>query len=141
MQPKDIVRRFVDEYQTGGSETAFAECLDANVIDHNLPPGIAPGALGVHQQFDGFRAAFPDFQATILDQIAEDDRVVTRKVFTGTHLGPLQGIEPSGRKVEIHVIDIVRVANGKIVEHWNCVDRLGLLAQLGALPQPAEASA
>ena len=39
MQPKDIVRRFVDEYQTGGSETAFAECLDANVIDHSLPPG------------------------------------------------------------------------------------------------------
>lgn len=141
MQPKDIVRRFVDEYQTGGSETAFAECLDANVIDHSLPPGIAPGAPGVHQQFDGFRAAFPDFQATILDQIAEDDRVVTRKVFTGTHLGPLQGIEPTGRRVEIHVIDIVRVAGGKIVEHWNCVDRLGLLAQLGALPQLAEASA
>ena len=141
MQPKEIVRRFVDEYQTGGSETAFAEFLDANVIDHNLPPGVAPGAQGVHQQFDGFRAAFPDFQATILDQIAEDDRVVTRKVFTGTHLGPLQGIEPTGRKVEIHVIDIVRVANGKIVEHWNCVDRLGLLAQLGALPPLAEASA
>ncbi len=53
---------------------------------------------------------------------------------SGTYLGPLQGIEPTGRKVEIHVIDIVRVADGKIVEHWNCVDRLGLLAQLGALP-------
>ena len=66
---------------------------------------------------------------------------MTRKVFTGTHLGPLQGIEPTGRRVEIHVIDIVRVAGGKIVEHWNCVDRLGLLAQLGALPQLAEASA
>ena len=141
MRPKEIVRRFVDEYQSAGSETAFSEFLDANVIDHNLPPGVAPGALGVHQQFDSFRAAFPDFQATILDQIAEDDRVVTRKVFTGTHLGPLQGIEPTGRKVEIHVIDIVRVANGKIVEHWNCVDRLGLLAQLGALPPLAEASA
>ena len=141
MQPKDIVRRFVDEYQTGSSEAAFAELLDRDVIDHNVPPGVAPGAQGVHQQFDGFRAAFPDFRATILDQIAEGDKVVTRKVFTGTHLGPLQGIAPTGRQVEIHVIDIVRVANGKIVEHWNCVDRLGLLAQLGALPQPAEASA
>jgi predicted ester cyclase len=141
MQAKDIVRRFVDEYQSGGSEMAFLELLDANVIDHNLPPGVAPGALGVHQQFDGFRTAFPDFHATILDQIAEGDKVVTRKVFTGTHQGPLQGIEPTGRKVEIHVIDIVRVADGKIVEHWNCVDRLGLLAQLGALPQLSEASA
>ena len=49
MQAKDIVRRFVDEYQSGGSETAFAEYLDADVIDHNLPPGVAPGAQGVHQ--------------------------------------------------------------------------------------------
>jgi len=141
MQAKDIVRRFVDEYQSGGSETAFAEYLDADLIDHNLPPGVAPGAQGVHQQFDGFRAAFPDFHATILDQIAEGDKVVTRKVFSGTHLGPLQGIEPTGRKVEIHVIDIVRIADGKIVEHWNCVDRLGLLAQLGALPQMSAAPA
>ena len=66
---------------------------------------------------------------------------VTRKVFYGTHLGAFQGIPPTHRKVEIHVIDIVRVERGKIVEHWNCVDRLGLLAQLGALPQPAGATA
>lgn len=137
MRPRDIVRRFVDEYQTGGSEAAFAELMDPDVIDHSRPAGIAPGAAGVRQQFDGFRAAFPDFRATILDQIEEDDKVVTRKVFAGTHLGPLQGIPPTGRSVEIQVIDIVRVAGGKIVEHWNCVDRLGLLAQLGALPEPA----
>jgi predicted ester cyclase len=135
--PKDVVRRFVDEYQTAGSETAFAELLDPNVVDHSRPPGIEPGALGVHQQFDGFRAAFPDFRATILDQVEEGDKVVTRKVFHGTHLGPLQGVPPTGRRVEIHVIDIVRVANGKIVEHWNCVDRLGLLVQLGVVPQLA----
>jgi predicted ester cyclase len=59
--------------------------------------------------------------------------VVTRKVFHGTHQGPFQGIEPTGREVEIHV----SVRNGQIVEHWNCVDRLGLLAQLGAVPQAA----
>jgi predicted ester cyclase len=141
MQPKDIVRRFVDEYQTGCSEAAFDELMAVDVLDHSRPPGIAPGAEGVRQQFDGFRAAFPDFRATILDQIEEGDKVVTRKVFTGTHLGPMQGIAPTGRKVEILVIDIVRVVNDKIVEHWNCVDRLGLLTQLGALPQPSEAAA
>ena len=56
--------------------------------------------------------------------------VVTRKVFHGTHRGPMQGIPPTGRSIEILVIDIVRVADGKIAEHWNCVDHLGLLAQL-----------
>jgi steroid delta-isomerase-like uncharacterized protein len=133
--------RFVHEYQTGGSDAAFHELLAVDVVDHSRPPGIAPGAEGVRQQFEGFRAAFPDFRAEILDQIEEGDKVVTRKVFHGTHLGPLQGIPPTGRAVEILVIDIARVTDGKIVEHWNCVDRLGLLAQLGVLPQPAEATA
>ena len=103
-------------------------------LDHSRPPGIEPGAAGVRQQFDAFRAAFAGFRATILDQLADGDKVVTRKVFTGTHAGPFQGLEPTGAEVEIHVIDIVRVQDGRIVEHWNCVDRLGLLAQLGAVP-------
>jgi predicted ester cyclase len=142
MEPRDVVARFVAEYQTAGDERALATLVHPDVVDHSRPPGIAEGAAGVREQFDGFRAAFPDFRATILDQVAEGDKVVTRKVFTGTHLGAFQGIEPTGREVEIHVIDIVRVADGRIVEHWNCVDRLGLLAQLGALPAaPATAAA
>jgi predicted ester cyclase len=133
MAPRQVVRRFVEEYQTGRDERAFEELLHPDVLDHSRPPGIAPGAEGVRQQFEGFRAAFPDFRAEILDMLEDGDKVVTRKVFHGTHDGPFQGIEPTGRKVDIHVIDIVRVADGRIVEHWNCVDRLGLLAQLGAL--------
>jgi predicted ester cyclase len=135
MEPKDLVQRFVDEYQTGADERALDELVHPDVLDHSRPPGVAPGIEGIRQQFDGFRAAFPDFRATILDQVAEGDRVVTRKVFHGTHRGSFQGIEPTGREVEINLIDIVRVADGQIVEHWNCVDRLGLLAQLGALPE------
>jgi predicted ester cyclase len=137
MEPKTIVRRFVDEYQTGADERTFAELLHPDVLDHSRPPGIASGADGVRQQFDGFRAAFDGFRAEILDQIAEGDKVVTRKVFRGSHSGSFNGVEPTGAEVEIHVIDIVRVQDGRIVEHWNCVDRLGLLAQLGALPLPA----
>jgi predicted ester cyclase len=137
MEPTTVVRRFVDEYQTGASEGAFAELLHPDVLDHSRPPGIAPGAEGVRQQFEGFRAAFDGFRAEILDQFAQGDRVVTRKVFRGTHTGSFQGIEPTGAEVAIHVIDIVRVKDGRIVEHWNVVDRLGLLTQLGALPVPA----
>lgn len=137
MEPREVVRRFVDEYQTGGDDRAFHALLHPDVIDHSRPPGIVHGADGVHQQFDGFRAAFEDFRATMLDQIAEGDKVVTRKVFHGRHTGEFHGIAPTGREVEIQVIDIVRVVDGRIVEHWNCVDRLGLLAQLGALPGSA----
>jgi predicted ester cyclase len=137
MEPREVVRRFVDEYQTGADERAFDAFIHPDVIDHSRPPGISPGADGVRQQFDGFRSAFEDFHATMLDQIAEGDKVVTRKVFHGRHTGEFQGIAPTGREVEIQVIDIVRVVDGRIVEHWNCVDRLGLLAQLGALPGAA----
>jgi predicted ester cyclase len=128
---KQVVRRFVDEYQSAGDERSLAELLHPDVVDRSRPPGVAAGAEGVRQQFDAFRAAFPDFQATIRDQIAEGDKVVTRKVFEGTHQGELMGIAPTGRAVEFEVIDIVRVEGGRIVEHWNVVDRLGLLQQLG----------
>ena len=132
-QAKSVVRRFVDEYQTGADERAFQELLAADVVDRSRPPGIAPGSEGVRQQFEGFRAAFDGFRAEVLDMVAEGDKVVTRKVFHGTHSGEFNGIPPTGRPVEIHVIDIVRVRDGQIVEHWNVVDRLGVLQQLGAL--------
>jgi predicted ester cyclase len=140
-ESKRIVRRFIDEYQTGASDASFAELLHPDVVDHSRPPGIAPGAEGVRQQFDGFRAGLPDFRATILHQVAEGDLVITHKVFNGTHTGELMGIPPTGREVEILVMDVVRVADGRIVEHWGLVDRLGLLQQLGAIPEPEAATA
>jgi predicted ester cyclase len=130
---KQVVRRFVDEYQTAADERTFAELLHPEVADRSRPAGIAEGAEGVRQQFEAFRAACPDFRAVIHDQIAEGDKVVTRKVFHGTHRGELMGIAPTGREVQIEVIDIVRIEGGQIVEHWNVVDRLALLQQLGAL--------
>jgi predicted SnoaL-like aldol condensation-catalyzing enzyme len=112
--PKEVVRRFVDEYQTGADERAFAELLAPDVVDHSRPPGIAPGAEGVRQQFDGFRAMLDGFRAEIIDMACEGDKVWTYKVFHGTR---------DGEPVKIAVIDIVRVDGGRIVEHWNVVDR------------------
>jgi predicted ester cyclase len=140
-QNKALVCRFIDEYQTGADERALHEIVHPEVADHSRPPGISPGIEGVREQFDGFRAAFSGFRATVLRQVAEGDLVVTHKVFTGRHDGEFTGVPPTGRDVEIMVIDIVRVADGRIVEHWNCVDRLGLLMQLGALPAPSGATA
>jgi predicted ester cyclase len=139
-QNKARVCRFVDEYQTGADEHALLEIIHPDVIDHSRPPGISPGIEGVREQFDGFRAAFSGFRATVLQQIAEDDLVVTHKVFTGRHDGVFAGVPPTGRDVQIVVIDIVRIADGRIVEHWNCVDRLGLMMQLGAIPAPSTSS-
>jgi predicted ester cyclase len=80
-----------------------------------------------------FRNAFLDFRAVIHDMIAEDDQVVTRNTFYGTHEGELLGIPPTGKEVTIELIDILRVAEGKITDHWNVVDQLGLMQQLGEI--------
>jgi predicted ester cyclase len=140
-QNKALVCRFIDEYQTGADERALYEIVHPEVTDHSRPPGISPGVEGVREQFDGFRAAFSGFRANVLRQVAEGDLVVTHKVFSGRHDDEFAGVPATGRDVEIMVIDIVRVADGRIVEHWNCVDRLGLLMQLGALPAPSGATA
>jgi len=137
---KQIVRRFVDEYQTDADERAFAELIHPDLVDHSRPPGIAEGPEGVRQQFDGFRAAFEGFRAEILDQVAEGDKVVTYKLFHGVHSGDFAGVPPTGREVAIAVIDIVRIVDGRIAEHWNVVDQLGLMRQLGALPEAAAAA-
>ena len=85
-------------------------------------------------QFTMFFTALPDLHAIIHDQVADEHKVVTRKTLRGTHRGDLMGIPPTGKTVAIEVIDILAVKDGKITDHWNLVDQLGLLKQLGALP-------
>jgi predicted ester cyclase len=80
--------------------------------------------------------AFPDMRAEIHDQVAEGDKVVTRKTFYGTQQGEFMGIPPTGKKVAFDVIDIFRIADGRILEHWFAGDMLGLMQQLGAVPAP-----
>jgi steroid delta-isomerase-like uncharacterized protein len=81
------------------------------------------------------RAAFPDLYFSIEDMIAEDDKVVTRYVFSGTHLGEFWGIPATGKSVKVKAIWIHRLANGKIVEgrDWGVIDVYDMMKQLGAM--------
>jgi predicted ester cyclase len=81
-----------------------------------------------------FRAAFPDGVMTIEDMIAEGDKVATRKTYRGTHQGQFLGIPPTGRHISVGLIDMMRLVDGKVVEHWNVGDDLSMLQQLGVLP-------
>ena len=74
------------------------------------------------ETFSEARQAFPDAQVTVDDVMAEDDRVAARVVMRGTHRGEFQGIAPTGKRVEVRAIDLFRVENGKIVEHWGRAD-------------------
>ena len=79
-------------------------------------------------------AAFPDFSVTIEDAIAEGDRVAVRVTVRGTHQGALMGIPPTGKQIAIKAISMWRVTDGRIVERWESADTLGLMQQLGVIP-------
>jgi steroid delta-isomerase-like uncharacterized protein len=86
-----------------------------------------------------FEAAFPSYQLTADDMIAEGDKVVVRTTFRGTHNGDFMGIPPTGKQVTIPVMLIYLIADGKIAQHWMQADSLSLLQQLGAIPAPTSA--
>jgi steroid delta-isomerase-like uncharacterized protein len=91
------------------------------------------GLEAVAEQTGEFLAAFPDLRFTLEDLIAEGDRVVSRATITGTQTGELEGIPPSGRRIEIADVDIYRIQQGKIVEMWVGPDRFSMMRQLGLL--------
>jgi predicted ester cyclase len=136
---KAIVRRLVEEAQAGGKLHVIDELISPDFVDHSAWPGIPATREGVRQIFGMFHAALANLQVIIHDQIAEADRVATRKTLRGTHQSDLLSVPPSGNVIAIEVIDILRVQDGLITDHWNLVDQLGLLQQLGLVPAAAEA--
>jgi steroid delta-isomerase-like uncharacterized protein len=136
---KALVRRLVEEAQAGGKLHVIDELISPDFVDHSAWPGIPATREGVKQIFGIFQAALADLEVIIHDQIAEADRVVTRKTLRGTHQGDLLGVPPSGNVIRIEVIDILRVQDGQITDHWNLVDQHGLLQQLGLVPAAVEA--
>jgi predicted ester cyclase len=132
-------QQFVDEVFNQGRLEAIADHVAADFVDHNKIPGLPPGPEGVRQAAAYLRSAFPDAQFSLESSIAEGDLVVTRAIMRGTHSGEFMGVSPTGRRIEVGEIDIVRYRDGKIVEHWVERDTLGLMQQLGMIlaPRPA----
>jgi steroid delta-isomerase-like uncharacterized protein len=134
---KALVRQMVEGIFNRGNISRVDEFLAPDFVEHEeLPPGNQGGREGFKQMTAQLRSAFPDFKATLDDVVAEGDRVVLRMTWTGTHKGQFMGIPPTGKSISFEVIDIIRVAGGKFVEHWGQMDNTGLMPQLGAVPAP-----
>jgi steroid delta-isomerase-like uncharacterized protein len=136
---KEKVRRFLEEAfnegNLGGADEIFAS--DYVLHDPSNPEEIR-GPEGIKQFVQMYRSAFPDSHITVEDQIAEGDEVVTRWTGRGTHQGELFGIPPSGNQVEVSGITISRFEGGKFAEDWTNSDTLGLMQQIGAIPEPGQ---
>jgi steroid delta-isomerase-like uncharacterized protein len=135
---KALVRRFVDEVQSAGNTDAIDEICSPEFVNHSAPPRVPSNREGVKQLTAMFRQAFPDSYFTIEDMMAEGEKVATRKTFHGTHQGEFMGIPPTGQQVSMGLIDIVRIADGRVVEHWSMADNLGMMQQLGIVPLPED---
>jgi predicted ester cyclase len=128
---KAIVVRFNREVIEQGNEATFRELMAPDFVNRSAPPGAPPGPEGMLFTFNRvLRPALPDLSVEIHDQVAEGDKVTTRKTIRGTHRGELFGIPPTGTQVVIDVIDIVRLANGRYAEHWGVNTLPSVLAAL-----------
>jgi steroid delta-isomerase-like uncharacterized protein len=110
--------------------------LAPDFVGHDLPPGLPPGPEGLILYRTKVNQAFPDQQVVVEDLLAVDDRVVARLTLTQTHQGEYMGIAGTGKPITIGLIEIDRIANGKIAERWAQLDFLSFLRQLGATHIP-----
>ena len=129
-----VMRRMFDEgFATGGTAVVDELCA-ADLVEHQF--GMAGvGADAIQHVKDAIRdvhAATPDMSFTIEDSVEHGDTIWVRVRARGTATGPFFG-PPSGRPIDITVVDIARIVDGRIVEHWGVPDRFALLAQTGIL--------
>jgi steroid delta-isomerase-like uncharacterized protein len=141
-QNKAVAMRFFEAFNARDLD-AFDEFVAADAIDHDPqnPFREMRGPEGAKRNAQMYHAAFSDGRFEVHEQLAEGDCVVTRWTATGTNDGELMGMPPTGKSVKIEGIGIDRIADGKVVESWGCWDTLGMMQQLGVVPEAQPASA
>jgi steroid delta-isomerase-like uncharacterized protein len=133
---KALARRFAEDILNPGNVDTVEEVYSPDYVGHDpAMPEDVRGAEGAKEFYGMYINAFPDAEITIEDQVAEGDKVVTRWTARGTHQGELLGVPPSGNRVEVTGITVSGIEGGKIVEEWDNYDALGMMQQIGAVPE------
>jgi len=136
---ENVVRRFFEVVFNQGNSAAVNDLVASDFVDHNPFPGQAPNREGLAQFVNMFHTPLPDLKVEIQDMIAQGDKVAVRWQARATHKGTFLQIPSTGKQVTISGLDIMRIADGKIVEHWGFQDQLGFVKEIGVLPALAMA--
>jgi predicted ester cyclase len=137
---KLIVKRLFEEPWKGNFDV-IDEYVALTYVGYDAAePEPIRGPAGVRANVEKYLAGFPGGAITVDDQIVEGDKVATRWTGRGTQTGEIAGIAPTGKEATISGLTISRLEDGKVVEEWTTWDTLGMLVQLGAIPEPARAS-
>ena len=129
-----LMRRFYEEVLVGGNLDLIDESVVEDMQDHEDPmPGQPPGKDGVKFYVNAMRTAFPDLTVKMDPVLADGELEASHVVLSGTHTGEFLGIPASGKNVEFSSVDIIRIEDGKVAEHWGASDTLSLMQQIGAV--------
>ena len=137
---KAVVHRYVEEGYNAANMAVIDELFATDFLNHDPSAPTVRDLEGLKQLILAQHAAFADVRTTIDDLVADGDKVVKRFSVRGTHTGDFNGIPATGKQFTLEGIDILRLMDGKIQEIWIGYDMLGVLQQLGVMPQPEEAS-
>jgi predicted ester cyclase len=131
-EPAAVARRLFEEVVNDGRLDLIDELIAEDAIEHETLP-ISTGEMrsDLRAWLTELRSAFADYRVEIRDLLVDGDKVVTRERITGTNLGPLLGVPPTGRSICVDGFDLVRVTNGMVVEHWGLTDGWTMAHQLG----------
>ena len=131
----ELFRKIIEDGFSKGDVAIVDEIASPDFVEHQY--GFTPpNASSVKRAIVGLHKAFPDFSLTIEELVTADDKVWGRMTARGTQKGQLGPMPPTGKKIEVTVIDIMRFRDGKLVEHWGVPDRFAMMEQLGMKPPP-----
>lgn len=133
---KALGTRMYDEVITQGNFDAMDEFIHEDVIEHEELGDLPSGRAGVKAWFSMMREAFPDLRVEIVAMAVEGDELWAQVVFHGTHRAEFMGVPATGKSFSMNVMDRLRFADGKVVEHWGVADQMTMMAQLGLAEPP-----
>jgi len=148
MKAADSVRNYniagyhaVNDMFNSGKMDDLGKYIADNMVDHQMMPGQKPGLAGMKEVMTGFRAAFPDLKFTTNHITADSNMIWAQYTMTGTNTGPFMGMPATGKSVKIDGMDLIRLENGKCVEHWGYDEGRKMMEQLGLMPPMGAPSA
>ena len=131
---KKIIQTYFNEVWNNGKVELLDDLLTEDYINHTpSTPNPPRGAIGLKPIVLAIRKGFPDLHFEIKEIIATEDRVVARMVMTGTQTDTLFNIPPTGKRIQVNQLNIEKIENGKIAEHWRVTDELTMMKQLGVI--------
>jgi predicted ester cyclase len=132
-----MTMRSTYERINAGDIAGFGDLMADDFVEHEGGPGLPPTKEGTLEFFRLLRSAFPDLCMDVEDLLPSGDKIVARVRGTGTHQGEFMGVAPTGNRIDVQLIDIMRFDDdGLVCEHWGVADMLAMMQQLGLVPGP-----